>query len=464
MSHYFRPLANGTRTDHPVPGLPFVDDSHVPLDEGPEAIEAVGRHEAQGTWGRFDPERSNGGWRAFTTDPINHNLAWAVRYHPEHGRTVILMSDGHTSSLHNDWAGDPLLYRAGGYWWDGTTWYRPGQIWDPVSQDYERRKAQAAVTVTASDMLDGRADPSRAHVLKVATFDREAPTPENWLDHLAMWAQLHAQQENALPLDRCVVNVASPELSGDQLLGVPEMAARGEISASTLRAYISRRESDVPLPQATVGGRAQWSRPVAEDWVEARRRSADGVRAAMSAGDRDELSPGAAEVRDRFAGDFLNTLWERPDVRKRWILRQRNEASVKEVADKLAWSVAVSLDRILPTDILGATIRHAVLDDFAEMLRLRDAKSRKKAAEKPYWWDLNLTIPVAKMLDWFVRHHPDAAHWTIGEIMREAHNRWDTPADATVKALRSALNMDGELSEEVLKDYFDRLGPGKSTS
>jgi hypothetical protein len=87
------------------------------------------------------------------------------------------------------------------------------------------------------------------------------------------------------------------------------------------------------------------------------------------------LSPGPAEVRDRFTNDFLGTLWERPDVRKRWILRQRNEASVKEIADALAWSVAVSLDRILPTDILGATIRHAVLDDFAYMLKLREHAS-----------------------------------------------------------------------------------------
>lgn len=116
------------------------------------------------------------------------------------------------------------------------------------------------------------------------------------------------------------------------------------------------------MPQASVGGRAQWSRPVAEEWAEARRRSAEGVRAAMSAGDRDDLTPGAADVRDRFAADFLGTLWERPDVRKRWILRQRNEASVREVADSLAWSVAVSLDHILPTNILGPTIRSPTRD------------------------------------------------------------------------------------------------------
>src|SRR5262249_49929890 len=40
LVYQLRPLANGTRTDHPVPDLPFVDDSHLPLDEGPEAIEA----------------------------------------------------------------------------------------------------------------------------------------------------------------------------------------------------------------------------------------------------------------------------------------------------------------------------------------------------------------------------------------------------------------------------------------
>ncbi|MGW2749292.1 hypothetical protein ACWC5O_45370, partial [Streptomyces sp. NPDC001450] len=182
MGHV-RPLANGLRTDHPVPGLPFVDDSHIPLNEGPEAIEAVGRHEASGMWGRFDPNREGGGWHAFTTDPLQHTLGWSVRYHPEHGRTVLLMSDGATAFLHSQWSQDQLLFRAGGYWWDGTNWYRPGQVWDPVEEDYERRKARAAVTVSAADMLDGRADPARAYIGKVTTFDPEAPAPENWLDH-----------------------------------------------------------------------------------------------------------------------------------------------------------------------------------------------------------------------------------------------------------------------------------------
>ncbi|WP_329038548.1 hypothetical protein OIE71_32870 [Streptomyces sp. NBC_01725] len=60
----------------------------------------------------------------------------------------------------------------------------------------------------------------------------------------------------------------------------------------------------------------------------------------MSAGDRHSLSPGAAEVRDRYAADFQHTLFDRLDVRKRWVLRQRNQESVAAVAGELSWSVA----------------------------------------------------------------------------------------------------------------------------
>jgi hypothetical protein len=459
---HVRPLANGLRTDHPVPGLPFVDDSHIPLDEGPEAIEAVGRHDGSGMWGRFDPNPDKGGWHAFTTDPLQHSLGWAVRFHPEHGRTVLLMSDNDTASQHSYWSRDALLFRAGGYWWDGTAWYRPGQVWDPVAQDHERRKSRAAVTVSAADMLDGRADPSRAYIGKVTTFDPEATGPDNWLDHLALWAERHQEQQDALPLDRCVIDVSSPELTGGQLLGVPEMAERGSITASTLRAYISRGNSEVPQPQASVGGRDQWAKAVADDWVEARQRSHEGIKATMSAGDRDNLSPGAAAVRDRFAADFQGLLWGRPDVRKRWILRARNETSVREVSDSLAWDVAASLDRILPTDILGPAVEGAVLNDFAEAIHLHTrGQARRKEARGGDWWHLYLTIPVTKMLDWFIRHHPESAYWYIGEIMREARNRWEVPPEETVRTLRQALSLDSELTKQQRETYFALLKPRK---
>ncbi|MGA5520060.1 hypothetical protein ACPCK2_28055 [Streptomyces pseudogriseolus] len=99
-------------------------------------------------WGRCDTSRE-GGWLGFTTDPFAHHLGWAVRYHPEHGRTVLLLRDEDTASLHTYWTGAALLFRAGGYWWDGEAWYRPGQIWDPVTEDYARHKARATATVHA---------------------------------------------------------------------------------------------------------------------------------------------------------------------------------------------------------------------------------------------------------------------------------------------------------------------------
>ncbi|MET9725493.1 hypothetical protein [Streptomyces zaomyceticus] len=463
MTVHLYPLANGLSTDHPVPGLPFVDDSHIPLDEGPEAIEAVGRNQGEGMWGRYDPHRASGGWRAFTTDPLDNSLGWSVRYHPEHGRTVLLMKDDDTSSLHSTWDGEQLLFRAGGYWFDGAAWYRPGQVWDPVEQDYEKRKARAAVTVSAADMLDRRADEARAAFLDVSDIDAEAPTPavENWADHLAMWAAIRRDLDGALPLEKCVVDLATPELTGAQLIGVPEMAELGGITASTLRAYISRGNSEVPQPQALVGGRDQWARAVADDWAEARQRSYEGVRATMSAGDRDQLSRGAAEVRDHFADDFQNTLWGRPDVRKRWILRARNENSVREIADALAWNVASSLDRILPTNVIGHTVESAVLHDFADAIDLdREVQAGpKKPARAKEWLHLYISRPIAEMLTWFIRHHPESAHHYIGEITREAHTRWEIPAKDTLYTLRQYAVVEGRLSAEEADAFFNLLTP-----
>ncbi|GGN61953.1 hypothetical protein GCM10012285_61550 [Streptomyces kronopolitis] len=454
MSRFHLPLANGIRTDHPVPGLPFVDDSHIPLDDGPEAIEAVGRGVAEGMWGRFDKvRRGNGGWLAFTTDPLRTDLGWSVRFHPEHGRTVLLMPDKYLSPLHSEWWGNPLLFRAGGYWWDGTTWFRPGQVWDPVAERLEHRKAKAALSVSAADLLDGTGDPSHAHLGKVATFDPEAGAPDTWADHLALWAEHHAQQDNALPLGKCVVSVASPELSGDQLIGVPEMSALAGITASTLRGYISRQENSVPQPQANVSGRSMWSKSVAADWAEARRRSSEGVREALAGQDYDNLSQGAHAVRDRFAKDFHDTLWARPDIRKRWVLRHRNDQAVREVADDLAWTVALSLDRILPPGMISTTVRHAVLDLYGEGLNLRDKD------EEVTSWDLTLTQPVATMLDWLIRHHPDTAQSAIGAILRDMNDRHDVPAAVTGRALQRALDRDSTLDETTLENYLKLVLP-----
>ncbi|MGW0827124.1 hypothetical protein [Streptomyces sp. NPDC002845] len=83
-----RPVANGISTDHPVPGLPFINDGRLPLDN-PDAIERTGRNQGADLWGRTD-RTSDGGWVAFTTEPKNPSFAWAVFHHPPHGRTVLL--------------------------------------------------------------------------------------------------------------------------------------------------------------------------------------------------------------------------------------------------------------------------------------------------------------------------------------------------------------------------------------
>ncbi|MFD8439965.1 hypothetical protein ACFV2I_33360 [Streptomyces microflavus] len=320
-----------------------------------------------------------------------------------------------------------------------------------------------AVTVTAADLLDGRADPARAYVGKVAAFDPDAAQPGNWPDHLALWAEHHQAQDGARPLERCVVDLSSPELTGAQLIGAPELAELGGITASTLRSYISRRNSEVPLPQAVVGGRDQWARAVADDWVESRQRSYQGVKTAMSGGDPDSLSPGAVEVRDRFAVDFHHTLFDRTDVRKRWVLRQRNKESVAEVVDALAWSVAVSLDEIVPTEHLGRTVRASVLFDFTESLEMLGDDANEDGDGPTHWWHLNLTPSVAKTLDWYIRCFPAEAYATIGEIQRQAHKTWKAPVADTLSALRSALSLDGELTEQQRETYFALLEPHENT-
>ncbi len=445
--HRLEAIANGLRTDHPVPELPFVDDSHIPIED-PAAVEAVGRREESGTWGRCDRDgATKGAWLAFTTDPIRHDLAWLIRHHPQHGRTVLLVRDEHASAWHTNWWGPQLLYRQGGYWWDGAIWYRPDQVWDAAGERYEYRPVKSAITVSAEDLLDDNAHRDGGRLLKVANTNPDAPRPDVWNDHLAMWAA--HRSSDVLPLSKCVVRLSAPELAADQLIGVPDMAKIGNIAASTLRAYISRGEGDVPPPQATVNGRSLWSRSVAEDWAEQRRRSPEGAAAALASGNDDNLPIGASDLRQRLSRLFFSVLWERPDRRKRWALRHRTEPAVHEVADELAYSVAANTNNIIDTHDLAATIRHAVLDEFAT--------GRELDEEIDTFY--GITHTVAKMLDWLVRHHPETAQRTIAEIVGDAERRWNTPRDVSAQSIRTALSLDSTLDKQARTDWLDLVLP-----
>jgi len=443
-----RPVANGLRTDHPVPDLPFVDDSHIPVDD-PSGIEAIGRHRGTDMWGREDPAH-DGGWVAFTTDPQRHDLAWCVRWHPGHGRSVLLFRDDDAAGMHTALGEAALLFRAGGYWWNGDIWYRPAQVWDVAGEKHYQRPVPAAMSVTAADLLQAGGDPRKGAVLDIAGIAPDSPPPGRWLDDLALWA---AHRPDDKPLSASVVTISAPELSGDQLVGVAELARIGGIAASTLRAYITRGEGDVPPPQATISGRSAWARPVAEDWGEQRRRSPDGLTAAVAAARAGtaEMAPGIADVWRRFTRAYFSALWENPAQRKRWALRWRTPAAVRDLAEDLGWYVAADVQDggILPIHDLAVTIEHAVLDEFAEGQRLDQATG----SETTFY---GINRPVTRVLDWLVRHQPASAGHTLGRIVGEAERRFAIPRQVSERSLRTALALDSKLGTDRRREFLDR--------
>jgi len=246
----FRSVANGLRTDHPVPGLPFINDERLPLDN-PDAIERTGRGQGEGLWGRTDRLRE-GGWVAFTTEPKNRAYAWALHHHPDHGRTVVLVTNGSWGRLHHDWVHGRIgfLYRHGGYWWDGTTWHRPGTVFDGAHERYDACPVRDALTVTAADLLFHHADPGDATVATIAGF---TGTPEttlpDWRDHLALWARHRRHVPNARPLDRCVVDLKAPELEPGLLVDRAGLARITNIAEDDLP-HPEHQRHRMPEPQA----------------------------------------------------------------------------------------------------------------------------------------------------------------------------------------------------------------------
>jgi hypothetical protein len=447
LSYKYVAVGSGVRTDHPIPDLPFIDDSHLPLDD-PDAIEAIGRKDGGQTWGRTD-RCKDGGWVAFTTDAVRPDLGWVVRWHPEHGRSVVLYRNEDVASAYMSYEDEALLFRAGGYWWDGTTWYRPSQVFDQAREAYVNRPVPAALTISAADLLDNAAA-DKGRVLPISEVDLDRPDTElgrRWRDDLAAWAARHGDGRH---LAGCVVHLTAPELAADQLLGVAELAEAARIGASTLRAYQARGESEVPLAQATVGGRSMWSRPVAEDWAETRRRSHDGAARTMADRDHDNLSVGVARLWDYFTTAFTIDLWDRDNNRKRFALRWRTKAAVREVAHNVAWTAAASLDRIVPLGDLSATIRAAVLFEFADWQRTQP--------EEEFSYPINHSI--VRMLDWLIQHDPGRARAVVAEIVGEAERDLGMTREITGFSLRQALALDGKLTgENAYAEFMDLALP-----
>lgn len=447
-------VANGFSTDHPIPGLAFVNDSHIPVHD-PDAVEAIGRGRGTGRHGRCDSGSPFYGppdarqWWAGTTEPQGTALAWSVRYHPKYGRSVVLVRSADAWTLHSDWADDdgPLLFRAGGYWWDGHTWYRPGQVFDWADERYARRKVPGAHTITVADFLATADDPpAKAAVLTVTDVYRAARgasivpmTVSNWPDHLRLWAG--RRRSNALPLSQCVIDVGAPELAADQLIGTPELADRAGIAASTLRAYISRDEIEIPAPQAVVGGRKLWSRPVCDDWVESRSREPEAVAATMAGSPG--LPIGKVGLRDRFAVRFFNRLWT-PPFRKQWKLKSEDIA--RQRAEELGVVVADNLGDIIPLDALRKIMCMAVVGQF---------RTNVPSSPSRYTW---VDRPTGMMLRWIVRHEPSLAGSLINDIIRTAKHELQQPREVSVAAIQRVLE-DHRTSDDEFEVFLERVLP-----
>ncbi|MBC7301034.1 MAG: hypothetical protein H5T78_08770 [Nocardia sp.] len=456
---FVEPVANGLSTDHPAPELPFVDDSHIPTRD-PKAIEEIGRRAGDGLWGRLDwtrtgDELADSPWWAFTTDPTRPDLAWCVRHHPEHGRSVVLVRNGDAGLLHEDWGGEALLFRHGGYWWDGQTWFRPAQLWDGAAQRFVHRTVPEATTVTADKALFtglNVADLAGGRILDVTEFDTGGGPPTRWEPHLAAWAG--RRSPDARPLSRCVVTMRAPELAVDQLVNSGYLATLLDMQASSLRTRKARGEIVLPTAQRVISGRRLYSRAVAEDFAEALQRGTDSTAQAL-AHRTSQAPPGVHELREKLRVAFFERLW-RPVRRNQWVRRARTKESVGEVADELAATVALKLDQIIPMSELAGTIRAAVLQQFITDPDLSASNDSGRIVVAVNW-------KIATMLGWLVRHDPAAGQHTVTTIIGDGE-RIGVPRASSIAALRDALEWKGQMTEDELTEFWRRATPPSDDS
>ncbi|WP_367404990.1 helix-turn-helix transcriptional regulator [Kocuria marina] len=272
-----RIIANGVRTDHPIPQLPFVDDSILDLNDRVQ-IENIGRNKGEGLWGREDLTSGvEGGWRAFTTIPSHPNLAWVVKHHPHHGNVVVLVDDDDAADEYMAEPETALIRRYGGYWWDGDSWHRSTPRIDPVTWQSVHEPVPSARSVTARELMlsypehDQPAEPMRVEEIaadyRKNGLPKKLPPMDYWVRHdLPVWLNARPNPADA---DRAVVTLTAPELDPASMLTTKDVAARAGVTESTVRAYRARGQ----MPDPQIEQPTLWSVPVIERWLA--RRSAD---------------------------------------------------------------------------------------------------------------------------------------------------------------------------------------------
>ncbi|MFJ4866617.1 hypothetical protein [Streptomyces sp. NPDC088748] len=453
-------VANGLRTDHPVPGLPFINDERLPLDN-PDAIERTGRNPGAGLRGRTDP-LSVGGWVAFTTEPKNPAYAWAVHHHPEHGRTVLLIHNGDRSDLHHEWAygNSGFLDRHGGYWWDGTAWHRPGQVVDRAFERYDARLVHDALTVTAADLLAHPINPGDASIAKIADFAAAAVPLRAWCDHLALWAQQRHQLPHARSLDQCVIDLRAPELEPANLVDRTGLAKIAQLAPDELP-HPKHGRRDLPPPQAGTAENPLWSEPVAGDWAE-QYRSTHGPAILLSNTTSFGITQPRGLVSDhnRMTEIIRHGLEYEGDMSTKW--RSARKDDPYDAAATLAWWPAVALTdnpaSLFPVSALRTTLIEAVLGSLADDVD----RARKWGKEKPSLGDIR--TDVVKLLDWYIERKPGHTAGLLGEILLIARTRLDLPPQKVASLLRRSLHLDSAMDGDTVDALLEMALPPSAKS
>ncbi len=453
-----RPVANGTSSDHPIPGLPFINDGRLPLDN-PDAIERTGRNQRADLWGRTD-RTSDGGWVAFTTEPKSPSFAWAVFHHPPHGRTVLLIRDGDQSDLHHQWlyGRSGFLHRHGGYWWNGERWHRPGQVWDAAYESYDARPVDNPTTLTAADLLDPASSPQNADIMKIASFTAQDPVP-NWKDHLALWAQLRASQPGRLPLDACVVDLQAPELETGTLVDMVGLAKIAGLSTNDLPDPKYGGRDELPEPQHEADGRMWWSVPVAQDWGENYRRDNGPATLLSSTTVYDTIQPtGLVTDHNRLRRVFHETLTEqrRNGGKKQAPYMKGNLA--QEAANELAWDAAAALmyghnQGLIPHSPLRDVLVEAILSRLAEDVERRRGEDRKESILS------DMPTSAVKLLTWYIQHRPRETANILGEICLKARVRLDLQPAEVGSLFRRSFTLDSGLDGKTIDTLLDMALP-----
>lgn len=451
------PVANGLRTDHPVPGLPFINDERLLLDN-PDAIERTGRNQGDGLWGRTD-SLDDGGWVAFTTETKNRAYAWAVHYHPEHGRTVLLIHDEDMGSLHHEWmyGRNGFLYRHGGYWWDGAAWHRPSQVVDHAFEGYDARPVQDAITVNAADLMVRPGTPDNASVAKIADFTALKEPLHNWRDHLALWADRRPQDSR--PLDQCVVDLRAPELESARFVDRAGLAKIAGVAPDDLP-HPEHGRRDLPPAQIEASDGPRWSEPVARDWAEQHRRT-NGPRALLASTTEfgTDQPRGLVDDHNRLTKIIRDGLEDSRSGKRRFGLA--NE-SLEETASNLAWWPAVALTdgpkSLIPVSVLRTTLIEAVIGGLAR--DVENAQKRGKAEVSLGY----IRTDVVKLLDWYIQRKPDRTPRLFGEICLTARLRLGLPAEKVGRLLRRSLHLDSTLDGKTIDALLDLALPPSAKS